>query len=140
VGQLAGAQWRPAADTLHDLRHATHLLSSGVKESGERALGPQQGRDHAFVIRSVKEVGLESYVERLMGGTKPKDIPAINPDMEQRNILTIIDKADKAFVKQGQGYLVKPHYEVLYEVAHPNVVGYQRFLKLANQIAGGWVE
>lgn len=86
-----------------------------------------------------RQVGLESYVERLMAGTRLKEALQLNPDMEQKNILTIIDKTDKALQEQGLGYLVKPHYEFLCDIAHPNTLGFQRFLTSIRSADDGWI-
>jgi hypothetical protein len=85
-----------------------------------------------------KKVGLESYIERLMSGTRLTEVVKVNPDMEQKNILSIIDKTDKALSRQGAGYLLRPHYDLLCELAHPNTIGYQRFLTSINAMENGW--
>lgn len=86
-----------------------------------------------------RRVGLESYIERLMHGTRIKALQG-SSDMEQKNILSLIDKLDKQFAKQNHGYAVKPHYEFLCELAHPNTIGYQRFLTSVRNIGNGWTE
>jgi hypothetical protein len=86
-----------------------------------------------------RRIGLESYIERLMAGTRIKDALKLNPDMEQKNILTIIDKTDKALQEQGLGYLVRPHYDFLCDIAHPNTLGFQRFLTAINPADDGWI-
>ena len=86
-----------------------------------------------------RQIGLESYIERLMAGTRMKDVLQLNPDMEQKNILTIIDKTDKALQEQGLGYQVRPHYDFLCDIAHPNTLGFQRFLTSIRPSYGGWI-
>ena len=86
-----------------------------------------------------RKIGLESYIERLMAGTRIKDVLQLNPDMEQKNILTIIDKTDKALQEQGLGYLVRPHYDFLCDIAHPNTLGFQRFLTSIKPADDGWM-
>ncbi len=60
--------------------------------------------------------------------------------MQQKNIQTIIEKTDKKLAQQRCSYLIKPHWELLCELAHPNVVGYNRFLTSVNALEGGWTE
>jgi hypothetical protein len=52
-----------------------------------------------------------------MAGTRIKDVLRLNPDMEQKNILTIIDKTDKVLQQKGFGYSVRPHYD-FYAISH----------------------
>jgi hypothetical protein len=85
-------------------------------------------------------VGLESYIERLMSGTRLPEGLRGSRDMQQTNIMTIIDRLDKKLTQQGFGYSVKAHYDVLCDVAHPNTLGYQRFLSSVRTIENGWTE
>jgi len=85
-----------------------------------------------------KSVGLESFIERLMGGTRTKSIVEINPNMEPKNILTIIEKADKILTRQGMGYQIMPHYEMLCDMAHPNTLGFRRYLVSVENLEHGW--
>jgi hypothetical protein len=75
-----------------------------------------------------KSVGLESFIERLMGGTRLRSVVEKHPNMEEKNILTIIEKTDKILSRQAMGYKIMPHYEILCDVAHPNTIGFQRYL------------
>jgi hypothetical protein len=88
---------------------------------------------------SGKKDGLESFVERLMGGTRLDDVVKANPDMAMQNILTTIEKTDKALAKQGMGYQIKPHYERLCELAHPNAVGFHRYVHAEQTRLDGWI-
>ncbi|HEX3885380.1 MAG TPA: hypothetical protein VHW66_22190 [Stellaceae bacterium] len=82
------------------------------------------------------ETNLEAFIERLMSGTRMESL-RISDEMIQRNILTIMDKMDKKLRKQ-HGYEVKKHYELLCELAHPNTLGFQRFLSKATPLSNGW--
>jgi hypothetical protein len=58
--------------------------------------------------------------------------------MQATNILTVIGRLDKKLSKQ-HGYSVMSHYEKLCEVAHPNVLGYERFLQgVTKPSNSGW--
>jgi hypothetical protein len=102
----------------------------------------QNLRTHALGLDCMdergKKAGLESYIERLMSGTRLGELLNVNQEMEQRNILSIIDKTDKALTRQQTGYLIRPHYDILCELAHPNTVGYQRFLTSITSMKNGW--
>ena len=87
-----------------------------------------------------KHVGLEIFIERLMFGTRLPDRLTVVPGMEQKNILTIIDKMDKKLVKQGHGYTIRPHYDFLSEIVYPNTLGYARFSATAKTLDSGWIE
>lgn len=87
-----------------------------------------------------RRVGLEGFIERLMFGTRFPQMLAVMPGMEQKNILTTLDKLDKKFIKQDHGYTVRPHYDFLSEVVHPNTLGYARFSSTARTLGDGWVE
>lgn len=87
-----------------------------------------------------KKIGLEIFIERLMNGTRLRERIAENPDLEQKNILSYIDQIDKALIRKGSGYSVKYHYEFLCELAHPNAIGYQRFLDSEHELGSGWIE
>lgn len=84
-----------------------------------------------------KEISLEIFIERLMRGTRLDDILAKTPNMKLTNIMTIIEKIDKKLSKQ-YGYQVTPHYELLCELAHPNTVGFQRYLSSITILHNGW--
>jgi hypothetical protein len=87
-----------------------------------------------------RSVGLESFIERLMGGTRIKSVVETNPHMEQKNILTIMEKTDKGLNRQGMGYQIMPHYELLCDIAHPNTIGFQRYLVSVDESQNGWTE
>jgi hypothetical protein len=117
-----------AANTLHQTfeefpwQHLkTHMLDLGGMDDKER------------------KFGVESYIERLMGGTRIKELLQVNPGMEQKNILTIIDKTDKMRQGEGLGYQVRPHYDFLCDIAHPNALGFQRFLISTKPRDDGWI-
>ncbi len=84
-----------------------------------------------------KEINLEMFIERLMAGTRMKERLVKTPNMSQRNILTIIEKLDKKLLKQ-YGYQVMPHYEFLCELAHPNTIGFQRYLSSVTTLDNSW--
>jgi hypothetical protein len=89
---------------------------------------------------SGRRVGLEGFIERLMFGTRLPRRLAVMPGMEQKNILNTIDKIDKKLLRQGHGYTVRPHYDFLSEIVHPNTLGYARFSSTARTLNNGWVE
>ncbi len=62
----------------------------------------------------------EEMLVRMIWGTRLGDP---EPHLKQTNILTLIQK----LAKDPKASDVLPHYEVLCEIAHPNVVGYSRF-------------
>jgi hypothetical protein len=103
----------------------------------------EQLKTHILILDEKDEkgqqIGLESYIERLMGGTRIKEVLQVNPAMEQKNILTIIDKTDKGLDGQGMGYRVRPHYDFLCDIAHPNTLGFQRFLTSEKSADNGWI-
>jgi hypothetical protein len=84
-----------------------------------------------------KEINLELFIERLMSGTRIEQLLETTQNMVQRNIMTIIQKSDKKLFEQ-HGYKVMTHYEVLCELAHPNTIGFQRFLSSVASLANGW--
>jgi hypothetical protein len=82
---------------------------------------------------------LEAYVERLMDATRLKARLQLSEQMQATNIMTIIQRLDKKLSKQNAGYSVMSHYENLCEVAHPNVLGYHRFMHaVAKHPSSGW--
>ena len=101
---------------------------------------PWSNMANAFIAPKVKdehgkETNLEAFVERLMSGTRIEQLRGSDL-MIQRNILTIIEKNDKKLLKQ-HGYEIKKHYEFLCELAHPNTIGFQRFLSSVTSLPNG---
>jgi hypothetical protein len=133
-----------AAVTIRSLIELTaqYGFAANVVRVNFEKLPWQHLREQAFVLdckdENGKSVGLESFIERLMGGTRIKSLVEINPNMEQKNILTIIEKTDKILSRQGIGYQIMPHYEMLCDMAHPNTVGFQRYLVSVDELEGGW--
>ena len=81
---------------------------------------------------------LEEYVEKLFHSTRLDTLLENSELMKAKNIQTIIESIDKRLQKQA-GYSVKAHYEVLCEIAHPNTLGYQRYLQSISKAAhSGW--
>jgi hypothetical protein len=81
---------------------------------------------------------LEEYVEKLFHATRLDTLLEKSELMKAKNILTIIESMDKRLKKQF-GYSVMSHYEVLCEIAHPNTLGYQRYLDSISKAArSGW--
>jgi hypothetical protein len=74
-----------------------------------------------------KEINLEIFIERLMSGTRMSQQLDKAPHMSQRNIMTVLQKLDKKLLKE-HGYQIKPHYDFLCELAHPNTIGFQRYI------------
>jgi hypothetical protein len=93
-----------------------------------------------FTDPTGRKVGLESYIERLMSGTRLSEGVERSRDMQQTNIMSFIERLDKNLAEQSFGYRVKPHYAVLSDLAHPNWLGYQRFLSGVNALENGWTE
>lgn len=75
-----------------------------------------------------------------MAGTRINQILSVNPDLQQKNILTSIEQTDKVMIKKQMGYTIRPHYEFLCELAHPNTIGYQRFFVSERKRTDGWLE
>lgn len=86
-----------------------------------------------------KDANLELFVERLMSGTRLKSVLDGSPDLETKNTLTLIQKTDKKLAKQSHGYQIMSEYEFLCELAHPNLVGFARFLLHEKKRDDGWV-
>jgi hypothetical protein len=84
-----------------------------------------------------KEINVELFIERLMFGTRMNERLVETPNLSQRNIMTIIQKLDKKLMQQ-HGYQVMPHYELLCELAHPNTIGFQRYLSSVTTLANSW--
>jgi hypothetical protein len=60
------------------------------------------------------------------------------PEIEERNILSQLDKFDKALDKQGAGWSIREnYYEFLCEIAHPNYIGNARYATNLC-VAGEW--
>ena len=74
-----------------------------------------------------KEINLEIFIEKLMSGTRMSQQLDKAPHMSQRNIMTVLQKLDKKLLKE-HGYQIKPHYDFLCELAHPNTIGFQRYI------------
>ena len=70
---------------------------------------------------------IEHEIDRLMWGSRLEEVKEFNPELEQKNILTIIEKIDKTFRNGNEQFEIMPHYKVLSEAAHPNVLGFTRF-------------
>jgi hypothetical protein len=121
---------------------AQYGWAANVVRANFEKLPWQHLREQALVLdckdETGKLVGLETFIEKLMGGTRIKSIIEIHPNMEQKNILTIIEKSDKILNSQGMGYQIMPHYEMLCDMAHPNTVGFQRFLVSVEELDNGW--
>lgn len=86
-----------------------------------------------------RRTGLEIFVERLMAGTRLESVVKSNPDVSQNSILTVIQKIDRGLAKAGAGYAIRPKYDFLCEIAHPNTIGFQRFSKCEVRRPDGWV-
>jgi hypothetical protein len=121
------AIYSDAADFLH-----TSLKSFEWSKIEDVLLVPE------VISKNGKKTNLEVFVERLMSGTRMKDVLQRTPDMEQKNIITIIQTLDKEFSRQNFGHQVMPHYEFLCQLAHPNTIGFRRFLTSAIKSPDGW--
>jgi hypothetical protein len=73
------------------------------------------------------EEGLEGFIERLMAGSRLKQVTDTNPALTQKNILSLIGKIDRKNAKSGNDIQIMPVYEILCELAHPNILGFDRF-------------
>jgi len=81
---------------------------------------------------------LENYIERLLWGSRLKERLKMFPEIEERNILSQLDKFDKALNKQGAGWSIREnYYEFLCEIAHPNYIGNARYA-INSSTAGEW--
>ena len=87
-----------------------------------------------------KRVGLESYIEKLMSGTRLEQVIEVDPHLEIKNIISSIERLDKKLTKNNAGYAVMPIYQILCEVTHPNVVGFERFLVGQELRQDDWLE
>src|SRR5208283_962971 len=84
-----------------------------------------------------KDISLEMFIERLMAGTRLNERLVKTPNMSQRNKMTIIQKLDKTPTGEYE-YQLMPHYEFLCELAHPNTIGFQRYLSSVNTLDNRW--
>jgi hypothetical protein len=86
-----------------------------------------------------KKIGIESYIEKLISGTRLEKALELNPDLEKKNILSVMTKADKKLAKQNAGFEILPNYKFLCELAHPNAVGFERYCERQDLRHDGWL-
>jgi hypothetical protein len=103
----------------------THLLILGHLEN------PQDPK-------SLKMV--EHDIDRLMWGSRLDEVLDFNPELEQKNIITLIEKIDKTIDTGNNTDKIMPHYAILSEAAHPNGLGFKRFQKSSGiEIDEKWI-
>jgi hypothetical protein len=71
---------------------------------------------------------LETYVTRLVFGTR---LGEPGQPLSQKNILSILQKLDKVLRKKGANYVLEDQYALLSEAAHPNHLGFERFMEMS---------
>ena len=81
---------------------------------------------------------LKNYIERLLWGSRLKQRVVSFPRIEERNILSQLDKFDKALNKPGAGWSIREnYYEFLCEIAHPNYIGNARYATNSSPAGSG---
>jgi hypothetical protein len=94
---------------------------------------PWERVDEASFVSSEMEL----FITKLVFGSRLRDG---DDPLKQTNILTLINKLDKLAVQLGhQPQMVAERYAVLSEAAHPNHLGFERFMGVTNHDAAtGW--
>jgi len=80
---------------------------------------------------------MELFITKLVFGSRLRDD---DDPLKQTNILTLINKLDKLAVQHGQQpKMVAERYAVLSEAAHPNHLGFERFMgEISHDAATSW--